>query len=299
MPPLPEVGTGDASVSDAVEFDARQMLVIARTVSTTLLRGLRHPLATATGLLSMGRSAAEVLAPANDLLSPVMTRRGLGRRYAPIDVPLAGLKQAGRVAGGTVNDAFLGAVTGGLRRYHELHGKPVERLRVTLPISIRAAGDPEEGNRIALVRDVLSVGIADPVARIRADAERAAHWKTAPAVPHMEVLSGTVNRLPAAYLQGLAKHVDFVASNVPGIALPMFCGGVPVLSLYPFGPTGGSAVNVTLVTYRDTCHIGVNMDVLAIPDGHEFMDCLRAGFDEVLELADRTSAGADAGRPGG
>lgn len=299
LPPLPEVGAGDASLADAAAFDARQMLTIVRTVTATLLRGVRHPRATVTGLFSTGRSAAEVLAPANVLLSPVMTRRGLGRRYATIDVPLAGLKQAGRAAGGTVNDAFLGAVTGGLRLYHELHGEPVQRLRVTLPISIRAEEDPEEGNRIALVRDVLSVGIADPVERIKADAERAAHWKKAPAVPHMEVLSGAVNRLPAAYLQGLAKHVDFVASNVPGIPLPVFCGGVPVLSLYPFGPTGGSAVNVTLLTYRDTCDIGVNMDVLAVPDGDEFMACLRAGFDEVLAVADHAPVGGDARLAGG
>ena len=194
-----------------------------------------------------------------------------------------------------MNDAFLGAVTGGMRRYHELHGEPVERLRATLPISIRVEGDPEEGNRIALVRDVLPVGISDPVERIRADAERAAHWKKAPALPHMEAVTGTVNRLPAAYLQGLAKHVDFVASNVPGIPFPVFCDGIPVLTLHPFGPTGGSAVNVTLLTYRDTCHIGVNMDVLAVPDGSEFMDCMRAGFDEVLAIADRSSVGGDAG----
>jgi hypothetical protein len=114
----------------------------------------------------------------------------------------------------------------------------------------------------------------------------------------MEVVTGAVNRLPAAYLQGLAKHVDFVASNVPGIPVPMFCDGIPVLSLYPFGPTGGSAVNVTLLTYRDTCHIGVNMDVLAVPDGEVFMECMRAGFGEVLEIADRASAAGAAGPSG-
>ena len=162
---------------------------------------------------------------------------------------------------------------------------------MTLPISIRVDGDPEEGNRIALVRYVAPVGIADPVERIKADQKLAQHWKNAPAVPHMEVLSGTVNRLPAAYLQGLAKHVDFVASNVPGLPVPLFCAGIPVMSFYPFGPTGGSAVNVTLLTYRDTCHLGVNMDTLAIPDGDAFLDCLRAGFDEVLALAERAPAG--------
>ncbi|HSP38878.1 MAG TPA: wax ester/triacylglycerol synthase family O-acyltransferase [Frankiaceae bacterium] len=290
-PPPP--GEVSVSILDALTFDTHQTFDVARSVAGTLLGAVRRPRSTATRLVGTARSVAEVLAPANQLLSPVMTRRGLGRRYDTIDVPLEQLRQAGRVAGGTVNDAFLGAVTGGLRRYHEQHGKPVERLRATFPISVRAADDPEEGNRIALVRYVVPVGIADPVERIQADQERAEHWKHAPALPHMEGIAGTVNRLPAGYLQGLAKHVDFVASNVPGFPFPVFCAGAPLVGFYPFSPTGGSAVNVTLLSYRDTCNIGVNSDVLAVPDGAVFLSCLQAGFDEVLALADREAAGRE------
>ncbi len=55
---------------------------------------------------------------------------------------------------------------------------------------------------------------------------------------------------------------------------------------YAFGPTIGSAVNVTLLTYVDTCSLGIDVDTGAIPDFEEFYDCLVAGFDEVLALAD-------------
>ena len=51
--------------------------------------------------------------------SPLMARRSLSRRLAVIDVPLAWLRAAGREAGGSVNDAFLAALVGGLRIYHE------------------------------------------------------------------------------------------------------------------------------------------------------------------------------------
>jgi hypothetical protein len=54
---------------------------------------------------------------------------------------------------------------------------------------------------------------------------------------------------------------------------------------YAFGPTIGAGVNITLMTYRDTCAIGINADSGAIPDFPLFRECLIAGFDEVLALA--------------
>ena len=39
------------------------------------------------------------------------------------------------------------------------------------------------------------------------------------------------------------------------------------------------------MSYVDTCAMGVNVDTGAIPDFDTFLDCLGAGFDEVLALA--------------
>jgi hypothetical protein len=61
---------------------------------------------------------------------------------------------------------------------------------------------------------------------------------------------------------------------------------------YAFGPTIGAGVNVTLITYQDTCALGINADSGAIPDLPLFRECLVAGFDEVLALG-RESAPAD------
>jgi diacylglycerol O-acyltransferase / wax synthase len=91
----------------------------------------------------------------------------------------------------------------------------------------------------------------------------------------------------------MLKHVDFLASNVPGIPVPLYLAGARVRSFTPFGPTAGSAVNVTLMSYAGDCCMGVNIDTAAIPDPDEFVACLAAGFDEVVAVA---AAAAGAGR---
>jgi hypothetical protein len=53
------------------------------------------------------------------------------------------------------------------------------------------------------------------------------------------------------------------------------------------GPTIGAALNATLVSYCGTCFVGVNVDAGAVPDPAAMIDCLRAGFVEILGLAER------------
>ena len=41
-----------------------------------------------------------------------------------------------------------------------------------------------------------------------------------------------------------------------------------------------------LLSYVDTCALGINVDTGVIPDFDVFYDCLVAGFDEELALDD-------------
>jgi diacylglycerol O-acyltransferase / wax synthase len=86
------------------------------------------------------------------------------RHLAMMEVSLDALKKAARSADGTVNDAYLAVVTGGLRRYHERHGATVEYLRAVIPISLRPAQDTGWGNKITLMRLTVPVGEPDPAA---------------------------------------------------------------------------------------------------------------------------------------
>ncbi len=72
----------------------------------------------------------------------------------------------------------------------------------------------------------------------------------------------------------------------PGIPVPLYLCGARLRAQYAFGPTiGGAAVNVTLLTYVDTCELGIDVDTGAIEDVDLFHACLVDGFDEVLALA--------------
>jgi hypothetical protein len=86
----------------------------------------------------------------------------------------------------------------------------------------------------------------------------------------------------------MLKHIDFLASNVPGIRVPLYLTGAKIDRWYGFGPTIGAALNVTLMTCCGTCFLGVNIDTGAVPDTEALMSCLQDGFDEVLGVGGGT-----------
>jgi diacylglycerol O-acyltransferase / wax synthase len=94
----------------------------------------------------------------------------------------------------------------------------------------------------------------------------------------------------------MLKHIDFLASNVPGIRMPLYPTGAKVDSFYGFGHTIGAALNVTLMSYCGTCCVGVNVDTGAVPDPDVLMDCLKNGFDEVLAVGGRNRTRGTAGQ---
>ena len=276
-------------VRDAVDHDVHQVLDFAgrhvRSAVPSLMHAALHPRETVIGALNVAASIARIVAPVTQTLSPVMTDRTLSWNFQVLELPFMDLRRAAKKADGTLNDAFLAGIAGGLRRYHELHGESVDELRVTLPISIRKESDPTGGNRITLMRFKVPIAVVDPVERMRAMHTLVAQWRNEPAIRHTNTIAGLLNLLPRNAVGSILKHVDFLASNVPGVSVPLYLVGAKVDRYFPFGPTTGSAVNITLLTYVDSCCIGVNTDTGAIPDSDEFLACLREGFDEVLAVA--------------
>jgi len=251
----------------------------------TAVHVARNPVRSTSDALSTAMAVGRFVAPVSETLSPVMTDRSLDRHLDMIAVDFRDLKRAGASVDGTLNDAFVASVTGGLRRYHERHGTTVDELRITLPISIRKEGDPAAGNRITLERFAVPVGVADPAERVRLTGERCRVARDDRALPLSNAIAGTLNLLPSSVVGGMLKHIDFLASNVPGVRVPLYLCGAPVSGYYAFGPTTGSAVNVTLLTFNGTCCVGITIDGGAVPDADVLMESFRQGFEEVLELA--------------
>ncbi|KAA1248345.1 DUF1298 domain-containing protein [Mycobacterium simiae] len=251
-----------------------------------LMYGLiRRPIATARSAAANAASIYRTVRPLSHTGSALIGERSLIRRLGVHEVPRVPLRGAAHRCGGALNDAFVAGVAGGLRIYHEKHGVAVGDLHLTMPISLRTKTDDMGGNRITLMRFDIPVGEADPAKRIRAIHERVSAVRQEKSLPYTQVIAGVLNLMPRWYIGSVLRHVDFLTSDVPGVPVPVFLGGAAVRAQYAFGPTIGASVNVTLLSYVDTCSLGIDVDTAAIPDYTVFHDALVAGFDEVLALA--------------
>lgn len=241
--------------------------------------------ATAGYAASLGRVAAAV--PATP--SPLLRQRSLERHLVAIDVPLADLRAGAKAAGGSLNDAFLAALTGGLARYHRAHGCPVDDLPIALPVSLRTDDDAAGGNRFAGARIAAPVGEDDPARRMALIRERVLAARDEPALDFMGVLSPVASRVPTAALTRMTASAtsgsDLQASNVRGLSREAYLAGAHVERMYPFGPVPGCPMMAVLISHEQTCCIALTIDLAAVPDPDVLARCMREGFAEVVALA--------------
>lgn len=252
---------------------------------------VRAPVAAARGLPRLPAlvpSTYRMLRPVTAPGSPLLHGRSLSRRLDVLDVPVAQLARAGRAAGGTLNDAFLASVVGGMNRYHALHGSALDHLRVTMPINLRAHGDQPLGNRFTPARFVVDAAAEDPVERMRCCGGISRSWQREPAVAASDALAAALAALPApltaTVFRSMLANVDLVCSDVPGVPQRSWLAGAELLREYAFAPPAGAACSVTLMSYADTACIGVASDPVAVTDPAGLVRCLADGFAEVVAV---------------
>jgi diacylglycerol O-acyltransferase / wax synthase len=293
LPPVPS--PEDVSSNDLAQRAVQRMpLTMAQNVTRRVARAVRMTrqlleqpgtaLQDATKLLA---SAQRVLGPSPVPSSPLLRRRSLGRRFEWLEVPLADFRAAGKAAGGSLNDAFIAALSGALRLYHEGLGVPVEGVPLAMPVSLRSHDDPAGGNRFAGARITAPVGELDPAKRIALIRQQVLSAVAEPAINILSVIAPIASRLPASLLATLASGaggIDIQASNVPGYVDPPYIAGAKITKVLPFGPLPGVPMMVVLVTMAGTCYVGAHYDTASVTDDELFATCLRAGFDEVLAL---------------
>lgn len=275
---------------DGIAHEQRRQAGILNRSLAQVREAVGRPLDTGRAAVEGAASLARLLAPAFEPLSPIMKDRSLSVRFDTVAAPLGELKAAAKKADGRMNDAFVAAVAGGLRRYHRRHDAPVEALRMSMPINIReGAGEALAGNQFVPARFEVPLVHDDPIERMRALRTLIRSQRDEPALAFTEAVAGILNRLPTSLTTqvfgSMLRGIDFVTSNVPGAPIPVFIAGAKVEANFAFGPLAGAATNVTLLSYQDEVHVGVNMDPAAIPDTDVFMDCMREGFEEICKVA--------------
>ncbi|RHW28501.1 DUF1298 domain-containing protein [Nocardioides immobilis] len=295
--------TGDPAVRPAVT--PAQLLVrsvangaahspsVALSAVGSARRVLSDPRSRAGSALAYGRSLMRVFG-AMPPRSPLLAGSGRENRLLILDLALEDLRDAGRAAGGSVNDAYVAAVLGGLRFYHERYGVQVDRIPIAMPVSLRSSDDPGGGNRFTGVRLSAPVSESDPAARIRMIGELVRDVRKEPAITCLDTVSKALSRLPNAAIIELTARATAVAdlqiSNIPGLRRPTYLAGARVVGTYVFGPRPGVAAMVTMMTHEGHCFIGLNVDAQAFPRIEILGECLESGFREVLDLGQRAEA---------
>lgn len=295
VPPAPEARERSAweRTREAFEHGRRQRRARAGRMLGAIGRSAaqiaRDPAGEARRVVESAASIKRLLTPASAPESAIMRGRSLGVRFDSVRVPLEELKRAGKAVGGTVNDAFVAAVAGGLQRYHQNHGAPVEALRMQMPVDMRGGERADEaGNQFAPARFLVPTAITSPAERIKRIGAIVREQRAEPALPLIEEISGALSGLPVTAITGLfgglMKATDFTTSNVRGPRRPTYVSGAKVERILPFGPLAGAAANITVFSYDGGMHVGINTDPAAVADPELLLECLRKGFDEVLAV---------------
>ena len=293
MPPVPV--PRDLTGNDLLRASLRQLPETTWSTGRTLLGGavgtvgrlVTRPGAAVTEALDFAGSARRVLGPPPAEPSPLLRRRSLTSRTHVLELPLTELRAAAKAVDASVNDAYLAALSGGLGRYHEALGVPVEALPLTLPVSLRTGDDPASGNRFTGVSIAAPIGEPDPAERIRQIRAQVIARRGEPALDVLARLAPVLNLLPDDTLLEVTERItppDIQASNVPGYAQETFLAGARVDRQYALGPLPRVAMMAILVSRAGTCTVTVRYDTASFGASDVLEKCLQLGFDEVVAL---------------
>lgn len=276
------------SVGDALGHVARRNAGIARRAATDAAHALTHPtelVGAAAEAVEVARSAVRQGQLGDGPLSPLWTGRSMSRTFETLDVPFAEARVAAKRLGGTLNDLFVAGAAAAAGDYHRRLGRPVDELRMAMPISGRTDATVG-GNMFAPSQVVVPTGELAPAERFVRVHEALVRTKAEPAVGLADALAGLVNLLPTSVVTRTGGRVtgsiDFVTSNLRAAPMDMYLAGALIESNYPMGPLANTAFNLTTMSYRGQFCMGVLIDTVAVEQPKLLVQCLRAAYRALL-----------------
>ena len=222
--------------------------------------------------------------------SPLWQERSRHRHLETLSVPLDQLKAAAKNQGGTINDAFMAALTDGAVRYHAKRDVTVDKINTSFVVSTRSDNNIG-GNSFTPVLVQVSGSATEPARRIQSihAATELAREKASKG-GSVSSLSGIANLLPTSVVTKTARNqaarIDFATSNLRGAPFDLFCAGAKVEAGFAMGPVAGTAANITALSYTGSFDMGMFIDPVAIEDPADYRECVEAAFADLLALAE-------------
>jgi WS/DGAT/MGAT family acyltransferase len=264
---------------------ARRSFTLGAHAVTGAIGALGDPVGAAMTAIDVARQA---VAPGPGGSALWAGRRSTRREFEVVSTDLERAKQAAKALGGTLNDFLVTAVAGAAGEYHRAKGFVVDDLRAAIPVSIRADASAA-GNAFVPTRTLVPAGDVEAAHRFKIVHDRLVSLKADRSIGAAGAIAGVVSYLPGPVVRTLARsqtaRVDFAVSNVRGAPFELFIGGAPIVANFPFGPTGATAFNATLLSYRGSMDIGINIDSAAVDEPALLRQLLVDAIDDLLTTA--------------
>ena len=276
---------GNEALKGFVAAGLRLPLGIVKQVRELLAEPAGLPEATSAASKTF-RGIVSQLSETDGARSPLWTERSLHRRVETARAPFRETKDAAKKLGGTLNTAFLTAAADAASAYHIEMGRPVETLRASMAISTRT--DESGSNAFSLARLLVPTAEMPIDERFRAIHEATHVARETSKSAGLDTLATITTALPTSLITRLARQqgqtIDFATSNVKGSPVPMYLSGAQLLEIYPIGPLGGVAFNLTLMSYLGSLDMALNIDTAAITDPELLTRCLERSFEQLVKV---------------
>jgi WS/DGAT/MGAT family acyltransferase len=202
------------------------------------------------------------------------------------------IKKAGRLAGATMNDVLVTALSEALATYVEDRGGDAVDLITMIPVNLRKPGEPlprELGNKFALVFLELPSGQYAPLERLALAKTRMDDIKHS---PYALITFGLISAIGRTNPDVERVLVDFfsnkaigVTTNVPGPRSRRYMAGVPMTGLLGWVPgSGHQTLGACILTYDNTVRVGFKVDAEIVPDPEKLVHAFDEAIDDLLQI---------------
>ncbi len=193
----------------------------------------------------------------------------------------------------TINDIFIAACGGAVRRYLQAKGElPKESLTALMPISTRSKSQgSDSGNQVGMVPVPLRSDIIDPIERLRGARKGSSASKGASSALGHDFSAKLIQIMPAFAAEAIINHgmvpmCNTTVSNVRGPSVPLYMAGSKLQVFLPVSISfNGIGLNMTGFSYNGMLWVRFVCCRSMMPDPKFFRECLNESFAEIVAAA--------------
>jgi diacylglycerol O-acyltransferase len=274
----PEAGSGTTDFAGGLRSVMTHAFAFRELYSQVTKR-----IATLRAMSSRPRGNAPFAGPHTRLNQRVVAERSIAR----FSLPLEEMRRVGHTFDGSINDVLLAVTDDGVHRYLRGFGeRPAEPLVGMCPVSVREPGDLEFGTKASTLFVRLGgprSGVATRLREIVASTAAAkAEFHSMSTEASLDLALVSFGLWLASDTFGLGAYtrpvVNFVVSNVGGLAGPRYLGRSRLVGAYPVSMVADPAgLNFTSFSHDGRMDVGIIASRATVPDAAEIArHCLAA-----------------------